>query len=177
MLFASLLAQNLIETDEAVRMYRETINSQQFICHDHFIQAAAHIGKEVEDMCGEFPKNGLVEVPPSIKSDILSYLRLYAVSLDGEAVLETDDATRFFYENLMRYYGKGGWQTRDASQNDLQTFEVRLGLTENLVYLRFPKYFIEYTLRNNFYSFEYSMIAHVGPRKTYLGWSKRVELP
>ncbi|VDL84631.1 unnamed protein product [Nippostrongylus brasiliensis] len=123
MLFASLLAQNLIETDEAVKMYRETINSQQFICHDHFIQAAAHIGKEVEDMCGEFPKNGLVEVPPSIKSDILAYLRLYAALLDEETVLEADDATRFFYENLMRYYGKGGWQTRDTSQNDLQTFE------------------------------------------------------
>ncbi|VDL67644.1 unnamed protein product [Nippostrongylus brasiliensis] len=40
-----------------------------------------------------------------------------------EAVLEADDATRFFYENLMRYYGKDGWQTRDTSQNDLQTFE------------------------------------------------------
>ncbi|WKX88333.1 hypothetical protein Q1695_008183 [Nippostrongylus brasiliensis] len=123
MLFASLLAQNLMETDEAVRMYKETINSQQFICHDHFIQAAAHIGKEVEDMCGEFPKNGLVEVPLSIKSDILAYLRLYIAPLDGEAVLEADDATRFFYGNLMRYYGKGGWQTRDASQNDLHTFE------------------------------------------------------
>ncbi|WKX88330.1 hypothetical protein Q1695_008182 [Nippostrongylus brasiliensis] len=123
MLFASLLAQNLIETDEAVRMYKETINSQQFICHDHFIQAAAHIGKDVEDMCGEFPKNGLVEVPPSIKSDILAYLRLNAAPLDEEAVLEADDATRFFYENLMRYYGKDGWQSRDTSQNDLQTFE------------------------------------------------------
>ncbi|VDL78502.1 unnamed protein product [Nippostrongylus brasiliensis] len=110
MLFASLLAQNLMETDEA----------------------AAHIGKEAEDVCGEFPKNGLAEVPPSIKSDTLAYLRLYAVLLDsnypgepqGEAVLEADDATRFFCENLMRYYGKGGWQTRDASQNDLQTFEM-----------------------------------------------------
>lgn len=68
-LFASLRAQNIIEAPEAGSMYKKALNTTRPICPDHYIQAAAYIGEEIEDTWGRYPGNGLDEVPCTITAD------------------------------------------------------------------------------------------------------------
>ncbi|RCN38113.1 zinc finger, C2H2 type, partial [Ancylostoma caninum] len=105
-LLACLQAQNIIDMEIAKEVYKELLRGRKRICHDHYMQAAAFIGKEVEDMWGEFPQHGIDEVPCNIREDLLAYVQVYGEYLDEAVTLNCDDIARFFYECLMKYYNR-----------------------------------------------------------------------
>ncbi|EYC14912.1 hypothetical protein Y032_0039g8 [Ancylostoma ceylanicum] len=113
-LLACLQAQNIIDMEIAKDVYKELLRGRKRICHDHYMQAAAFIGKEVEDMWGEFPQHGIDEVPCNIREDLLAYVQVYGEYLDEAVTLNCDDIARFFYECLMKYYSStNGWSVNE----------------------------------------------------------------
>ncbi|RCN39263.1 hypothetical protein ANCCAN_14791 [Ancylostoma caninum] len=113
-LLACLQAQNIIDMEIAKEVYKELLRGRKRICHDHYMQAAAFIGKEVEDMWGEFPQHGIDEVPCNIREDLLAYVQVYGEYLDEAVTLNCDDIARFFYECLMKYYNStNGWSVNE----------------------------------------------------------------
>ncbi|VDM69597.1 unnamed protein product, partial [Strongylus vulgaris] len=68
--------------DSAKKLYKELLRGRKRICHEHYMQAAAFIGKEVEDMWGQFPGLGIDEVPCNIRQDLLACVQLYGEYLD-----------------------------------------------------------------------------------------------
>ncbi|KAK6726283.1 hypothetical protein RB195_004543 [Necator americanus] len=113
---ACLQVWNIIDMESAKQIYRDLQHSRRRLCHDHYVQAAAYIGKEVEDMWGKFPEHGIDEVPSNIREDLLAYVQVYGEYLDETITLSSEDIAQFYYECLKKYYKKKRWSVQEIGK-------------------------------------------------------------
>ncbi|ETN77418.1 hypothetical protein NECAME_11046, partial [Necator americanus] len=115
---ACLQVWNIIDMESAKQIYRDLQHSRRRLCHDHYVQAAAYIGKEVEDMWGKFPEHGIDEVPSNIREDLLAYVQVYGEYLDVRETitLSSEDIAQFYYECLKKYYKKKRWSVQEIGK-------------------------------------------------------------
>ncbi|ETN77423.1 hypothetical protein NECAME_11051, partial [Necator americanus] len=81
-LLSCLARYNVVTLEDAKKHYKEMFATRKRICKNHFIQAVMFIGWEVEQLCGEFPLNGISEASPFVISSLLTNLRTYRGLLD-----------------------------------------------------------------------------------------------
>ncbi|CAJ0595659.1 unnamed protein product [Cylicocyclus nassatus] len=108
-LLGCLLMQHRTGMDNAIRVYRETLEDVREICLDHFVTAAAFIGHKVKEMHKKFPVQGLHTVPTDILEAFLIRLQVFADCIDDGVYLAADDLIRFFNDCLGKYDGADGW--------------------------------------------------------------------
>ncbi|VDM65570.1 unnamed protein product [Strongylus vulgaris] len=108
-----LLMENDVDMDKVAKLYKETLGACRRICQDHYVKAAAFIGREIKEMYGEFPIYGLHNVPVNVLEVFLAHLQVFGDCIDEEVIIETHDVTRFFNECLARYYSADGWNVEE----------------------------------------------------------------
>ncbi|KHJ78636.1 hypothetical protein OESDEN_21741 [Oesophagostomum dentatum] len=82
-LLCCLCMDNVIDVPLTERLYKRGRGVlSKSICEYHYVQAAAYIGKEMEYMYGEFPRDGLQNVPKDVIEKFAYRVRLYRDQID-----------------------------------------------------------------------------------------------
>ncbi|KAK6726287.1 hypothetical protein RB195_004545 [Necator americanus] len=103
-LLSCLARYNVVTLEDAKKHYKEMFATRKRICKNHFIQAVMFIGWEVEQLCGEFPLNGISEASPFVISSLLTNLRTYRGLLDDSMPMEKKDIREFFDEYMAEFH-------------------------------------------------------------------------
>ncbi|EYC39217.1 hypothetical protein Y032_0668g1345 [Ancylostoma ceylanicum] len=82
-LLASLCMQELIEPAQTKNVYSKPIGVLgRYICQDHYIQAAGHLGRKAKAVWGKFPQEGLCNLPEEILCKLVKDLRVHSENID-----------------------------------------------------------------------------------------------
>ncbi|KHJ81963.1 hypothetical protein OESDEN_18347, partial [Oesophagostomum dentatum] len=74
-------------------------------------------------MYGEFPIDGLYNVPKNIIEVFLAHLQVFSEAIGPRNVLNTRDIMRFFNETLAQYHNADGWDVEEIAK--LQSRQTR----------------------------------------------------
>ncbi|EYC39214.1 hypothetical protein Y032_0668g1343 [Ancylostoma ceylanicum] len=82
-LLASLCMQELIRSAQTKKIYSKRSGvRRRYICQDHYIQAAGHLGRKTKVIWGKFPQEGLCNLPEEILCKLVEDLRVYSENID-----------------------------------------------------------------------------------------------
>ncbi|EYC39210.1 hypothetical protein Y032_0668g1343 [Ancylostoma ceylanicum] len=85
-LLASLCMQELIRSAQTKKIYSKRSGvRRRYICQDHYIQAAGHLGRKTKVIWGKFPQEGLCNLPEEILCKLVEDLRVYSENIDSKS--------------------------------------------------------------------------------------------
>ncbi|RCN38095.1 tc5 transposase [Ancylostoma caninum] len=120
-LLACLSMQKVIERPKTKNPHLKPEGvMRRYICERHYIQAAAIIGKKTESLWGQFPREGLCNVPGNILCNLVRDLRVHSDHIDKDVVLTSNHVVGFFDDCLVTYYGSKGRKRNEKEGNNEQ---------------------------------------------------------
>ncbi|KAL6732316.1 hypothetical protein Aduo_003089 [Ancylostoma duodenale] len=100
----SCLARHEIDVDSASRIYKQWSTKRQHFCNAHVLDATLFLGREIQQLSGEFPLNGLNGVPDSVMEDFVAHVRMYGTLLGHSICLEKKHVIDFYNENWVEFH-------------------------------------------------------------------------
>ncbi|CAJ0595660.1 unnamed protein product [Cylicocyclus nassatus] len=124
---ACLLIQNHIDLEKAVKLYRGMLSARRRVCQEHYVKAAAFIGRKIKEVCGHFPIYGLNSVSTKIIEVATIPLHMFASCIDKGIVLGTHDVVRFFNDCLKKYFDVDGWNDEEMNRARANSRSYEIG--------------------------------------------------
>ncbi|EYC14835.1 hypothetical protein Y032_0039g33 [Ancylostoma ceylanicum] len=100
----SCLARHQIDVDSASRIYKQWSTKRQHFCNAHILEATLFLGREIQQLTGEFPLNGLSGIPDSVMEDYVAHIRMYGTLLGHSICLEKKHVIDFYNDNLVEFH-------------------------------------------------------------------------
>ncbi|KAK6726294.1 hypothetical protein RB195_004547 [Necator americanus] len=103
-IFLSSLARHRIDVATAIKLYEEWHHTRQHICIAHYVEIILFLGRELRQLLGVFPVNGLADVPENVMDDFVAHIRMYGTLLGHGMCLEKKHVSQFYGENWSKYH-------------------------------------------------------------------------